>query len=51
MQKVRILNTWYEVGSNGSSAAKFVAGQLYDVTPDTERQIALQNGELVEAPD
>jgi len=45
MHQVRITNTVYETG-----AAKYLAGQLYPVTEDTLRQVALRNGEEVDEP-
>ena len=45
MHQVRITNTVYETG-----AAKYLAGQLYPVTEETLRQVALRNGEEVDEP-
>lgn len=45
MHQVRITNTVYDSG-----AAKYLAGQLYPVTEDTLRQVALRNGEEVDEP-
>ncbi len=45
MLQIRITNTVYDSG-----AAKYLAGQLYPVTEDTLRQVALRNGEEVDEP-
>lgn len=45
MQQIKITNTVYESGH-----PKYLGGQLYPVTEDTLRQVALHNGEEVDEP-
>ena len=45
MHQVRITNTVYDSGS-----PKYLGGQLYPVTEDTQRQVALRNGQEVDEP-
>jgi len=45
MLQIRITNTVYESGDT-----KYLGGQLYPVTEDTQRQLALHNGEEVDEP-
>ena len=45
MQQIKITNTVYESGH-----PKYLGGQLYPVTEDTLRQVALNNGEEVDEP-
>lgn len=47
MIKIRIKNTVFDVDAFGNRFEKIPAG-LHDDTPDTRRQIALQNGEEVD---
>lgn len=51
MQVVRIINTYFETDSGGNALEKFKGGEFYAVTEETSRQVALGNGELVDAPE
>lgn len=51
MKAVQIKNTHFETGDFGISQPKFHAGQVYPLSAETERQVALGNGELVDVPD
>lgn len=50
MKKVRVFATVYGTNGFGDSAPVLVAGE-HPVTPETERQVALGNGEVFEAPE
>lgn len=50
MKKVRVFATVYGTNGFGDSAPVLAAGE-HPVTPETERQVALGNGEVFEAPD
>lgn len=51
MQMVRIFLTWNETLGQGLSEPRFVGGQTYPLTDDTQRQVDIGNGELVDVPD
>jgi hypothetical protein len=51
MKVVRYTQTWFEVGSSGSSEAKFAAGKVYAVTDETQRHITLGIAEVIDAPE
>lgn len=49
-QVVKIKDTWFEV-INGTSLPKFEGGKLYPLNDETQRQVELGNGEIVDAPE
>lgn len=51
MKMVRIFLTWNETLGQGLSEPRFVAGQTYPLTEDTQRQVDIGNGELVDMLD
>jgi hypothetical protein len=50
MPRVRILQSYFDTDQHGVSQEVFRAGQLYELTAATQRQIERRNGELVEEP-
>jgi hypothetical protein len=50
MQVVRITNSHFEVDNSGSSHEVFKGGAFYPQTEASLRQVALGNGDLVDAP-
>ncbi len=47
---IRYTKTYHEVGIGGQSAPKYVAGQCYPVTDETERHVTHGIAEEVDAP-
>ena len=50
MKKIRVFATVYGTNGFGDSLPVLVAGE-HPVTPETERQVALGNGQVFDAPD
>lgn len=51
MKVVRIFETFYETDSTASAIEKFKAGSIYPLMDETQRQVDLQNGEILDASD
>lgn len=47
MTRVRIRHSYFETDDFGVAQELFGAGQVYDLSPASQRQVELGNGELV----
>lgn len=51
MKAVKITNSFFEVGPGGNSEEKFAGGSVVPLNADSQRQVDLRNGEIIDVPD